>query len=269
MANAQCLVRFCLPIIVAFIAFSAIKIYTRKTNSSLKESIKDVEAREVRILNDNDIKKGLLIVILGHVFDVASGSKFYGKSGGYSSFVGRGDSTHLFISGPDDGQNDISKSEKSFTGPECKALINWLQFYKEHKTYKYVGLHHGKYFNGNGSPTETFVNMEKCAENEIYRNKQEKDNGIDSCNTKWSIDEGSVLWCSPDKVPRRAYDVDTSRSDSDSSRCVCFPKECALKDNVDDFFVNPDNCKVVSSGTFIRIERYENCEVNSSMCNIR
>jgi hypothetical protein len=49
---------------------------------------------------------------------------------------------------------------------QCSSLYTWMKFYQTHKTYKQVGVLHGRYYDANGYPTQHYHNLLAC--NKVY-----------------------------------------------------------------------------------------------------
>ncbi|KDR23232.1 Cytochrome b5 domain-containing protein 2, partial [Zootermopsis nevadensis] len=171
----------------------------------------------------SESNKGLYLAILGKVYDVGKGEKFYASGGNYHFFTGR-DGSRAFITGDftDSGLTD------DVTGLTVKELINlheWAQYY--HKEYKYKGKVIGRYYDDEGQPTSYYHQVKKLI-NKAKRTKEEQDKeklSYPPCNAEWSLESGSRVWCSTRSggierdwigVPRQLYDPG-----SHTYRCIC------------------------------------------------
>ena len=92
---------------------------------------------ELRQYDGSDGSKPVYLAILGDVFDVSSGAKYYGPDGGYHAFAGR-DGSRAFITGCFDEAGAVA-DVRGLTEQQMEALRRWRDFYAEHKTYRYVG----------------------------------------------------------------------------------------------------------------------------------
>ena len=92
---------------------------------------------ELREYDGSDASKPLYLAILGDVFDVSDGGKYYGPDGGYHAFAGR-DGSRAFITGCFDEAGAVADT-RGLTEQQMDALRRWRDFYAEHKTYRYVG----------------------------------------------------------------------------------------------------------------------------------
>ena len=119
---------------------------------------------KVTILNTKDLSSDsrLLLGIVGHVFDVSEGKDFYSPGRGYAGLIGR-DCSRFYAT----GEFSADGNEESMVdfGPEqCQAVSEWLEFYQYHKSYTFVGLLRGLYFNSDGSSTSAYQDFKICVE---------------------------------------------------------------------------------------------------------
>lgn len=91
----------------------------------------------------------LLLVVLGDVFDVSNGARFYAAGEGYHTFIGR-DNSRAFVTGKFDTVDD---AVLDLSVEDLKSIVGWLEFYRNHKEYNWVGVLHGRYFDCNGKAT--------------------------------------------------------------------------------------------------------------------
>ena len=101
----------------------------------------------------------LLLCILGEVFDVSDGAKFYAKGEGYNVFLGQ-DSSRSFHSGD---WTDVNDDVRDLNVMAIQDVTGWREFYRNHKVYRKVGVVVGLYFDENGLETEAFHDVEKLA----------------------------------------------------------------------------------------------------------
>ena len=101
----------------------------------------------------------LLLVVVGEVFDVKGGEKYYEGEEGYSCFI-RKDRTRAFISGnfTEDETSDISDLNEE----QCLGIMHWLKFYRNHETYKPVGFLIGTFWDARGKPTPENLAFQSC-----------------------------------------------------------------------------------------------------------
>ncbi|XP_055594444.1 neuferricin homolog [Uranotaenia lowii] len=206
---------------------------------------------ELAAYDGTEGSKGLYLVILGHVYDVASGAKHYGPGEAYSMFVGH-DASRSFISGDFEEYTPDMADVSPLTDSELKSIVKWKSFYDE--TYPYRGKLMGRHFDANGEPTEyhklILERVARAAEEEAQGTKQE----YPSCNVEWKQETGSRFWCSSrsgDGIERgwvgkpRQY----RESKADGPVCVCVP------DGDENKAVQPfAGCEVDSESCFVKDE---------------
>mmetsp|Transcript_26064 Transcript_26064/g.73914 ORF Transcript_26064/g.73914 Transcript_26064/m.73914 type:complete len:368 (-) Transcript_26064:18-1121(-) len=180
---------------------------------------------------DGVVKPRRYLAIVGHVFDVTDGAA-YTENGGYGFFVGK-DASRAFSSGHFEGaaEDDVSDLDEM----QQFSVIDWLSFYMDHETYKYVGLVKGRYVDDNGGLTKAFKDLEAIKSK--VTNKRDMVSEFlkiyPACNSRWRKDVGSELWCAkgmmglPEEkwplLPRMALPPG-----SDNERCVCVEKREAI-----------------------------------------
>lgn len=196
--------------------------FNRKSNldSSTDEKVfTSDELKKYRNLND-----GLYISILGQVFDVTKGEKFYGPGATYHVFTGC-DASLAFITGEFHSKG-LTDDISSLSIEQVKMLDSWVQFYN--KNYIYKGKLSGRYYDEHGSPTDEFHNVQRI----LMRAKEEqfveehKKKMFPPCNVEWKQDSGSVVWCTKKSggierdwigVPRMLFESPNSKE----YRCAC------------------------------------------------
>ncbi|XP_066296904.1 neuferricin-like [Branchiostoma lanceolatum] len=165
----------------------------------------------------------LYLAIMGKVFDVTKGERYYGLKGGYSFFTGR-DGTRAFVTG------DFTEAGlvDNVDGLEWRDLIGieeWVQTYE--KEYKYAGKLIGRYYDKEGNPTKELLDVEekmKAAHSEKNA-EEERKKAFPSCDSVYTEEDGPKFVCSRESggierdwvgVPRKLY-----KPDSDKYRCIC------------------------------------------------
>jgi hypothetical protein len=188
---------------------------------------KDGPIAGAKLFSDEDIKytEGgkLLLVIIGHVFDVTKGKKHYGPGSGYHGFVGR-DASRAFtdMNFSDEAVlNDVDGlSHENYLG-----LAGWVDFYL--KDYKFVGYHVGRFFDKNGKPTEHMDEFKKkIIESEaIKKAGEDVKKEFPPCNVEWKAETGTKYWCSAKSggIDRTwaGYPFMFSDDGGRTSRCAC------------------------------------------------
>lgn len=193
----------------------------RTTQTAKKEVL--LSAEELAKHDGTDPNIPVYIAILGRVYDVEKGRRHYEVGSGYNVFAGR-DSTPSFVTGKfvrEEATDDV----KGLSPEEMMGVKEWLDFYR--KDYSYVGKLIGHYYDNEGNPTEELKEAKAVIkEGQRLRKLQEAENKrFPGCNSRWSKDEGSVVWCSENSaginrdwvgVPRKFF-----KPGKKDAKCVC------------------------------------------------
>lgn len=175
---------------------------------------------DLAIYNGTDTGLPILLGILGSVFDVTKGKSHYGPGGGYSHFSGR-DASRAFVSGNFTGDG-LTDTLVNLSSTEVKSVVEWRDFYL--RTYIFAGKLVGRYYDSEGNPTKYLKGVEaKAARGAQLMEKQKKEEEkVPGCNSKWSQDEGSEVWCD-DGYPRLVQrPLEIALTGKMSKRCACF-----------------------------------------------
>ena len=104
-----------------------------------------------------------LIMSVGEVYDVATGKQFYAPNGGYAGTAGRdgsrGFSTGMF--------GNLSEDLTFFAANESTEILGWRNFYRNHATYRFVGVLEGPYFDAKGYQIPGLEDLEIRYEKEM------------------------------------------------------------------------------------------------------
>mmetsp|Transcript_7596 Transcript_7596/g.13071 ORF Transcript_7596/g.13071 Transcript_7596/m.13071 type:complete len:285 (-) Transcript_7596:245-1099(-) len=160
----------------------------------------------------------LYLSILGHVFDVTKGRRFYGGEGGYSGFSGK-DATRAFISGAFD-EDGLVEDVEDLTNDDILSLLEWREFY--HKEYTYLGkVIDGIYFDSGGEATKALDAVQ--AQAVLARGEVDKEKAIEklypNCNSRWTQADGGKIWCTAGH-PRKTFVK--QRGGETVFRCACY-----------------------------------------------
>ena len=164
-------------------------------SATRKNTVRLFTKEELSQYDGSDDSKPIYLAIVGKVFDVSKGKKYYGKGGGYNFFAGR-DGTRAFISGnfTEEGLiEDVTHLEGIL------GLEEWLSLYR--KDYKYVGNLIGHFYDENGSPTEHLRKYKediKIAKGKQLEEEEEK-KIFPPCNSHWAQGQGGSVWCSDER----------------------------------------------------------------------
>ena len=124
-----------------------------------------------RIVSDDELRDAaerqetLLLVVVGETFDVTSGREYYGRqasglSDSYEGFANGTDASRAFLTA--DFVNNGTDNLSDLSPGECLGVEHWRRFYHNHSTYKFVGLHHGRFYNASGAPTDAHAAFRAC-----------------------------------------------------------------------------------------------------------
>lgn len=225
-----------------------------------------VEANVDRLFTEKQLRSytgeiqnnDLYLVILGNVFDVTKGKRFYGPGEHYHSFLGR-DASRAFITG-DYTENGLTDHVLDLNYQELKGLKDWLEFYKREYTYK--GKLIGRYYGNEGNPTpyhEKLLKKFKEVE-EHEENKNHYKFMFPPCNVEWSPEKGSRVWCTRQSggidrdwigVPRKYFEPG-----SKNYRCACVN----ISDNSESIKKHEAHKRTGN------IEEYKGCNPKSTSC---
>lgn len=234
--------------------------------------------------NNGDDNRALLLVVLGEVFDVSSGTKFYGRppdavlgkdAMGYHIFIGR-DSSRAFATG--DFVNPRADLD-GLTSTQVNSVVEWRTFYRHHKTYSFVGVHAGTYYSCQGEATASLLDIEAVARyaqdaaaaEAALLAKFKTCNSIFKPAEKFS--EVSCPHSSGDvMVPRRLFwrsvsstvthataPSSSAEPQTDQQRCVCI----TLQEDEEIRVSQPP-----TSVGGVRTERFEDCEGTATSCRL-
>jgi len=178
----------------------------------------------------------IYLAVLGEVFDVTPGDRFYSAQtqSEYKVFAGR-DASRAFVTGEFDKNKKDLDDVSTLSNRDLKAVDDWRVFYLEHKAYRRMGVlstsnPQRSFYDKYGNPTpvlkEVWRRLEQQREVEAANKAQQQE--YPNCNSHWAQNKGGKLWCDGDKVPR----IGTLSSDM-GERCACYdPAFAAQKTDV-------------------------------------
>jgi hypothetical protein len=178
---------------------------------------------ELQSYDGSDSSKPLLLCILGEVFDVSGGAKFYGKGEGYNIFLGQ-DASRSFHSGD---WKDPNPDVRDLNVMAIADVIGWRDFYRKHKTYFKVGVLAGLYYDEEGKATEALATVEKMGqEAEAVRKYEESLQQLyPGCDMKHDSKKHSTwISCGSHGGTRypRLFTWTHKGSGNVAKRCACF-----------------------------------------------
>jgi predicted heme/steroid binding protein len=153
-----------------FLLASLALIFTSAANA-----VRIVSQEELagKVGKDGDSEPELWLSILGEVYDVSSGAKFYGEGGPYGIFAGR-DGSVPFITGtftPEEALKGLDVLDSN----QLNSLDNWRKSYEDNEKYPFVGLLEGRLYDKDGNPTEELIAARvKMAEGKVVADERKK-----------------------------------------------------------------------------------------------
>jgi len=205
---------------------------------------------EAALIAQNDGKQGrpALLVILGEVYNV-TGAPVYSAESGYSVFIGR-DSTSAFSTGRFDNNAELD-DVSALTPSQLRAIEDWVNFYRKHDNYSFVGVMHGRFYDAQGRRTEAWhAARHKMGLAEVERAELEAlVKRFPHCNTKWTDKTGHEISC--DQRGGDALFVPRILVYGDAQRCAC---------------VDPSSSSSSSSSKAVALHTYPDCGARETVC---
>lgn len=223
-------------------------VSSSKSNSKVKTKL--FTADELRKYIKKEV--GLYLAILGEVYDVTKGERYYGPGGSYHFFTGR-DCSRAFVTG-DFTESGLTDDILDLDPSDIKSLYQWKSVYV--KDYKYKGKLIGRFYDPEGKATQYKQQVDAIMKfaDSAERKKSEGNLQFPPCNVEWSAELGSRVWCTKlsggiqrnwEGVPRMLY-----LPGSDSHRCAC---------------VNLENHSALQKGN---LKEYPDCHPKSTSCYV-
>ena len=181
-----------------------VKRTTKETGTGTGGKAKETPKKEVLLTAEelakhdgSDPNIPVYLAILGRIYDVDKGKRHYEVDSGYNVFAGR-DSTPSFVTGKF-AREDATDVVKGLSPEDMMGVKGWLDFYR--KDYTYVGKLMGRYYDSEGKPTEALQEAKALIkEGQRLQKLQDAENKrFPGCNSRWSKDEGSLVWCSENR----------------------------------------------------------------------
>jgi len=228
----------------------------KEKKDSKKASEKIFTANELKQYDGDDPKKPIYVAVFGQVFDVTKGVNYYGKGSMYSGFAGK-DGSRAFVTGeftPEGFRDDID----GLTPIQVADIYHWIDFYKTHPKYFYVGKLHGRYYNEKGEPTEEVAKLEEVLK-EAARQKEDNENEkkkFPGCNSNWSQESGGKVWCEDMSggIKRDWGGLPRKRFSDNKVKCVCASPETINDPSLSMY----DNCPPDSFGILRQVmQKYQ------------
>lgn len=237
-------------IITAVVFKSFLEYWLGPRVTDVPDEVKQSQESKIKVFTVNDLQTQddtLYLAILGNVYDVTKGAQHYKKGGSYEFFVGR-DASRAYVTG--NFKDDLNDKVDDLSQAQVRDLFNWKSFYD--KTYTYLGLLEGRFYNNEGQKTEYLLNLEKLNDNQIQNEKKNSEfhSRFPSCNSEWTQEKGiTKLWCTTESggVKRSwvGYPRLVSNPTSKQETCAC---------------VNENDLDHPS------VKLYPNCDPKSDIC---
>jgi predicted heme/steroid binding protein len=150
-------------------------------------------AEELAQYDGSEGSPGLHLAFLGVVYDVATGSQYYGADGGYNFFAAR-DASRAFVTGNFEEAGLVQEVD-GLQPQDYIGLQEWQGFYE--KDYVRVGLVEGAFYTAAGQPTAHWTALQGwiAAAQEEREEKDVEKQMFPPCNAEWTQAEGSRFWC--------------------------------------------------------------------------
>jgi len=188
------------------------------------------------------------VSVLGHVYDVSTGMRYYGDGATYDFFTGK-DGSRAYSTGQFDEEgltDDVSGLKPEAIG----EIYNWLNVFG--KKYPLLGRLEGPFFTSEGIPTPVWRNIESSLASlgEVEERRRELRREFPSCNSHYEK-EFAEVWCTVKSggivrdwvgVPRQLH------VPGESVRCACV-RNTQLSDP--------------------KLQLYDNCDEASTKCKIK
>jgi len=223
-------------------------------------------SEELRLHAGTDKDRPLLLAIVGEVFDVGTGAKHYGPGSGYSRMAG-GDRGRVFadLEAARDDDN-VSAKIIDLSVDDIESVLSWRRFYRDHKTYRFVGFVAGRYFSPDGRPTDEQVELERIYE--AYQRGEAVREGLRTrfprCSSQHeSPGDFTDFWCEdtyhqPGSVPVHLHIAIPGARAPEPGWCTCWPP--SKRQDVD--------AEARADGSF-RLADYGECAAGSQRCRRR
>eukprot|EP00439_Symbiodinium_sp_Y106_P007459 s3113_g1.t1 len=152
---------------------------------------------ELALHDGQDRNRPLLLAIVGEVYDVGPGARFYSPGEGYAEMAGK-DASRAMSTGKFDV--DAVPSLQGFSEQQVSDVMQWRSFYRQHEEYRFVGFLEGPYYAADGSLTPKLQSLEdtQAQTEKVSKTMAEARQRFKACNSKSKHgDDNTELWCDP------------------------------------------------------------------------
>jgi hypothetical protein len=201
---------------LAMIAAISVGLYhTMRSPAGQQEAAALFSPSGVRLYTTEDLKRVaderrstlLLLTVVGKVYNVTTGRKYYGVGEGYEGFAAGHDASRAFVDTALFGRDSVDDLA-NLTLSECKGVEHWANFYAKHDEYTFAGLHVGSFFDGDGEPTAARLDFEACVKNadavvEVLKGFVAKADSSGQGTCTWQHHDPKFVECEPPLAPVR------------------------------------------------------------------
>jgi hypothetical protein len=162
----------------------------------------------------------LLFVMFTGILTFHFGDDAPGPGGSYQFFAGR-DASKAFMTGK--FKDDLNDDIRDFTPEYMNGLVEWLSFYQNHATYRYVGKVTGQFYDANGRALPLLGICKMSAAEFAEKTKEQENSNSKYCAFKWHKDTGGIVSCDEGSYPRRVMSKEKNGDQKVKERCTCMP----------------------------------------------
>jgi len=85
----------------------------------------------------------------------------------------------------------------SLTPSQMLSIEKWVGFYRNHTTYKYVGVMQGRFYDAQGKRTKAWEKARMVMNKGLLEQKDQQEliKRYPNCNTKWADGKGHEVSC--------------------------------------------------------------------------
>ncbi len=143
-------------------------------------------AAELARFNGTVPGRKIMLAVLGEVFDVTEGKRFYAPPSHYAFFSGK-DASRVFVTGEFNGTGDVPAHRVAdLTDEQLMQVEDWRTQY--HEKYKFLGVLHlpdEGFYDAQGQPTPLLetIRVRLAAGRELAARQQEYVKQVPQCNS--------------------------------------------------------------------------------------
>eukprot|EP00993_Chasmostoma_nieuportense_P003598 NODE_4304_length_809_cov_47.089443_g4146_i0.p1 GENE.NODE_4304_length_809_cov_47.089443_g4146_i0~~NODE_4304_length_809_cov_47.089443_g4146_i0.p1 ORF type:complete len:255 (+),score=74.64 NODE_4304_length_809_cov_47.089443_g4146_i0:56-766(+) len=179
-----------------FLACSVLTQPCDPESGTCENSLRVFTPEELQRHDGSDPSAPLYLAIMGEVYDVSAGAKFYGKAGGYHFFAGK-DCSSAYATGKFD-EEGLTSDLSGITVDTILSIFDWKSFYDTHKAYKRVGVLSERFYTAEGAPTTALREawLLKSKAEELKATDEALKQEFPACHSRATAKDPFVeLWC--------------------------------------------------------------------------